>query len=314
MLIPDQVFKIKWSGASIKHYQNKGYEFTKRLDEFEVNLIDLSHSSKVKIKIQCDYCLKIIEKTYQNYLIQKEISPINKDCCKKCQPLKYIETSQLKYGVDNPMLIPSIRQKAIDTNLERYGVENVLASEEIREKIKNYYMTNFGVNNGAQVESIKQKMRESLFKNGTTAISSQQIYINDVAEGVLNYPVLNYSLDIAFPDEQVYIEYNGGGHWLSVIKGQSTEKEFNIKAIIRYKQLKKLGWKMIEIISKRDRLPSKYELTEFINLAKEKLKENNWIVLDIDNGILKVKSEVIPYVFKKIRRIDKSNMNAKEIS
>ena len=80
------------------------------------------------------------------------------------------------------------------------------------------------------------------------------------------------SLDIAFPEEQIYVEYNGGGHNLQVKLGKLSEKEFKIKEIRRYQYLKSLGWKQIEINSPNDCLPNDEELLscvlEGINLLK----------------------------------------------
>ena len=47
---------------------------------------------------------------------------------------KFKETCIKKYGVDNPIKLPEIREKIKQTNLEKYGYENPMSSDEIKEK------------------------------------------------------------------------------------------------------------------------------------------------------------------------------------
>jgi len=72
----------------------------------------------------------------------------------------------------------------------------------------------------------KKKLNWVLYKNKTGVSSYPQRYICNLLNGELNYPIGNLSLDIALLDNKIYIEYDGSGHDLRVVRGQLTEKEF----------------------------------------------------------------------------------------
>ena len=65
-----------------------------------------------------------------------------------------------------------------------------------------------------------------------------------------------YFLDGYFESEQIYFEYNGSGHDLSVQIGAITEKEFKAKETRRYHYLKTLGLKEFCVINtKKNKVP-----------------------------------------------------------
>ena len=97
-----------------------------------------------------------------------------------------------------------------------------------------------------------------------------------------------YSLDIAFPDLEIAISYDGGGHNLSVKLGNKTEEEFNQEEIIRNNILKRNGWKQIHIISINDKLPSDEILLQMLDISKRYFKDypnHSWFEWLIDDGI-----------------------------
>lgn len=143
----------------------------------------------------------------------------------------------------------------------------------------------------------------TFYKNGTQKCSQQQEYIHSLVGGELNYPVNNSSLDIAFPEEKIYIEYDGSGHDLSVKLGEKTNEEFQEKEKKRNYALFRLGWKSIRIISKKDYLPSDIKIKEIIKIGKNILKERSWIVFDIDNSEIKYKNFIEKYDFGEIKRL-----------
>ena len=61
MLLSETV-KIIPKARSITYYKNKGYIFNSG-EEIEVKVEDLPKSSRVKVKVKCDYCPKSFEKT-----------------------------------------------------------------------------------------------------------------------------------------------------------------------------------------------------------------------------------------------------------
>jgi len=66
----------------------------------------------------------------------------------------------------------------------------------------------------------------------------------------LNYPILNYSADIAILDKKIVLEYDGS-YW-----HQDTNKD-----LIRQQKIECLGWKVIRFL---DRIPDKEELVEVL--------------------------------------------------
>jgi hypothetical protein len=129
--------------------------------------------------------------------------------------------------------------------------------------------------------------------------------------GKLNYidnTTGNYWLDIAFPNDKIYIEYNGGFHDGVVKTGTISKKDFENKERKRYYFLKDRGWKEIKIISEYDYLPSDEVIINEINKAKEWFKINGkghcHYNIDIGNKINDVK-------YGKLRRIKDKDLQAK---
>lgn len=67
LILPQQI-KIKWTPHAKLYYSNLGYQFTGNNDFFNVHVLDLSKGSVYKVKIQCDYCGKIVEKPWKDFL------------------------------------------------------------------------------------------------------------------------------------------------------------------------------------------------------------------------------------------------------
>ena len=185
----------------------------------------------------------------------------NKHQCDKCSEIKMKLDCLVKYGVENPMQSQEIKDKIVKTNMERYGFSSATQSPEIKEKI-----------------------RQTFYKNGTTPCSRQQEYIHNIIGGQLNYPVKSSSLDIAFPDEMIYLEYDGSGHKMSVMFSTFTEEEFTNKERNRTYGLLRSGWKEIRIISENDYLPSDQIILEMLFYARTYLQNHHYIKFDIDNN------------------------------
>lgn len=232
---------------------------------------NVSKSNKIKMKKQ-DTCLVNFGTHWpgQSIIIKNKIK----------------KTLIKNYGVENPGQSMEIRKKIINTNLERYGVKNVFQSKEVKDKIKQTLITNYGVDNPLKSDAILQKVMISFHKNGTGPCSKQQKHICKLFNGELNYPINKYMLDIAFPSDMVYIEYNGGGHYAFAQNNGLTLKEIEQRDIKRYYMLKKHGWKIIKIISKKDKMLQDNKFISLINEAKNYLLSTNhtWVTIDIDNN------------------------------
>lgn len=110
-------------------------------------------------------------------------------------------------------------------------------------------------------------------------------------------------LDIAYPEEMIYIEYDGSGHDLNVKLGKTSIEKFKFNEFKRFNYLKKEKWKMIKIISKKDLLPNDELIIKLIKYCKNMLINNSWIIIDIDKSIIKGKDFVNNIELKELRKI-----------
>lgn len=346
-----KVVSIKWDRNVSTYYKNLGYKFTKVNDYFDVKIEDLPPNSNVKVEVQCDYCGKIIPKTYQKYNAQRKV--IAKDCCKKCQQLKTKECNLFNFGVIHPGQLESAKEKRKQTNLERfgvdhpckseeiqdkikqtnlerrgveytfqskevqeksketclerYGVENVFQLEEVQEKIKLTNMKIYGVDNVFKSPEIRLKIKETLYRNNTGVSSKPQRYICKLLNGTLNYPFKMYLLDIAFPEEKIYIEYDGSGHEMSVNNGTISKTKFKQNQVYRRYQLYYDNWKEIRIVSKYNKIPCDDIILKMINYANDYfLTGHSWILFDIDNAFVKCSQYKIGYDFESIKELPRN--------
>lgn len=202
---------------------------------------------------------------------------------------KLAKTNLEKYGCINPFQNEEVKERQKQTCIERYGCENVFQNEDIKEKIKKTMLNKYGVEYLMQDENYKnmviRKGLKTKYKHGTVTCSKQQEYIWKLIGGKLNYPIDKLSLDIAFPEEMIYIEYNGSGHDIDVKYGRLTERQFKYQEIKRYKFLKALGWKQIQIDSSKDYLLNNELFIKEINKAKEYLQITKFhhYIIDIDD-------------------------------
>lgn len=231
---------------------------------------------------------------------------------------KIKKTNLEKYGVECSCQREDIRQKVKNNNLEKYGVECALQAKIIREKVKQNNLTKYGVEyvsqNEDEMKKILKKINISTHKNGTAVCTIPQKYIykllNNIQKCELNYPVENCSLDIAYPEKMIYIEYDGGGHNKRVKCNWQTTEEFNKKEIYRQYYLKNKGWKLIRIISDKDKLPEDNKLIELIDECKNYLlnTDHTWIKINIDENKIECKEYIKNINFIKLRKIKKEDL------
>ena len=96
-MLLEQTVQVKWSGNNKKHYESKGYNYTKIGDSFNCKPEDLLPNSDYKVAVKCDYCGEIIYPMFKKYKKHQEI--LAKDACKKCGGKKCQDVKTLKYGV-----------------------------------------------------------------------------------------------------------------------------------------------------------------------------------------------------------------------
>lgn len=327
-MIISKFVDVNLNPLNIKHYENLGYDIKKRLDKKNrystpkgtsiiVKVEHLPNRSKCRIEFKCDYCGKEFSKTYADYTIEKEKNLVDKDACKDCKQLKLYDCNIIRYGVKSLFEKEEFREKCNASIKRIYGVENAFQSQIIKDKIITTIKQKYGedFNNIMDVPVYKElafnNMMKSRYENGTVPTSIQQLYIYQLVSGELNYLFNNCFLDIAFPNEYLYIEYQGNGHDLAVKLNSISKEQFKHRELKRYNFLKSHGWKEIEILSaEKDLLPEDKLLIESINFSKNLLNNSdyNWIKIDLQNNNIILKDEIIHYNFGKLRRITKSDL------
>lgn len=244
-LIIPQTVHVKAHNFTRKYYEEKGYVVGKIGDIFNVSVNDLPQSSTQKVLVICDFCQKEYNIEYRKFLIQKT----NGTCCISCRQVKTEITNLKKYGHKCSLRNEEVLQKSKDTNLKNLGVEYPFQSKSIINKTMESQIKKYG-------------------KLGRACnTSSQQIYLNKLFGGKLNHQILPYCVDSFFEKENIILEYDGGGHNLSVKLGKCSKKEFENKELIRMNFLKDLDYKQFHIVSKKDKLPNDYELFNIKNTA-----------------------------------------------
>lgn len=119
--------EIELSSSQIKYYSNLGYDIPRVKDKYSryttprgtkiiVKIEDLQKGSHENVQYQCDICGEIVTCQYKTY-IQSQIKSYTKiDVCNNCKFIKSQMSIKNKYGVDNLLLLPEIRQKSYDKN------------------------------------------------------------------------------------------------------------------------------------------------------------------------------------------------------
>lgn len=90
-------------------------------------------------------------------------------------------------------------------------------------------------------------------------------------------------------------------------------KGFNNNEIIRDKNIKQNGYKLMKIISSKDRLPSDEILLHIFNFSKTYFRQypnHSWIEWYLDKGIYRnaENKEGVPFNFGELRRIKKDEV------
>lgn len=212
-----------------------------------------------------------------------------------------------KYGVENYSMTEECKKKVRDTNNKKFGSDYYSQTKEWKESFKNTSIKRYGVENISQSIEIKFKKAETFYKNNTVATSRQQSYLHKLLGGELNYSNNTPSLDIAFPDEKIYIEFNGSGHDLCVKMGNMSQEEFDNRERARYYYLRDRGWKCFIINSRRDYLPSDEVIVNEFHKAKELFNSYEY---NKNHYILEIGEFINDERYGKLRRIKEEDLES----
>lgn len=282
--------------ATYQHYYKRHYNNVIQNDCcHKCKPIKTNECNTIKYGVPNVFQLEEVKDKIKNTCLEKYGVEYPLQCEEVIEKVK--NTCLKKYGVDNASkadkAIEKIRETKIDrygedfgqvqyekykqTMNEKYGVDNYFMTEEFAVKSKVTCLEKYGVEHCQQNADIKNKTMNTLSQNNNVNTSRQQKYLHKILGGELNYCDSNtgsYSLDIAFPDKKIYIEYDGGFHNANIKLGLDSEKRFNKREMDRYFLLKRNGWKMVRITSPRDWLPK----DDVILIEYEKALE--WLRID----------------------------------
>lgn len=297
MLLTKEV-KIKMNPRTRGIYRKLGYNVD--CDEIILPIEELPKGSCISVDVQCDYCGKIFQQPYADYLKGNKYVP--KVACWDCHGKKTEDVMLYKYGVKNTSQLEETKRKKCKTCKEHFGCEHPMQSDKVMRKAKISMVENYGVPHNFQREEIKNIVRLAnshvRFENGTVPASKAQKYLCSLYNGILNYPVGYYNLDILLEND-IYIEYNGSGHDMNLRKGQITKEEYQRKEIARYCYIKKYGYKEIIFDNISDKLPSDEILLDIKRGCVEYFELNpkaHWIRVNLDTGKITTKNAEIFYV------------------
>lgn len=301
--------KEKIENSNIKKYGHKYFTSTQ---EFK----DKTKNTNIK-KYNCEYVFQsdIVKEKIKNTNIKKYGVEHNLLIPQVINNRKLTWINN--YGVEHPWKSEDIQKKIKDTNIKKYDVENPMQNSLIQNKVILTNLKKYGCKYSLQNKDVRDKIRNSMIKKYGTPnvycripISNQQFYIGNLLNGKFNKFIKNGFADIVLEDKNIIIEYDGGGHDLSVKKGFPIEK-FIEREINRENAFIKEGYKIIRIISKKDLLPNDTELLNIINDCISILLDSTvcLIKINIDNSTLKIEDTIKKINFSKLRKITKEDID-----
>ena len=183
MLCSNQKFKIKWNNTNKDWYISKGYKYTKRYDEFYVDIKDLMKGSKVKVKCICDYCGSVYECYY--YAYNKSHKQICKDACRNCSGKKNSDTSKQKRIEKNYQKILSICNQKGYILLSPMEQLDDVRNKKIKIKCNRHGVFEINIANFIAGHGCYLCGRESSKKKNLKNIDDVELYINSFNNNIL---------------------------------------------------------------------------------------------------------------------------------
>ena len=287
---------------------------------------------KCRLEIQKDTCIKKygVESAVQNEKVKNKIKNTRKKHFgKEENPEKHkelnekIKSTYMKHfgKNENPEGYKILKKKIENTFLKKYGVKSSSQNKEIMEKIKKTKLERYGKNENPEghkkevekrqttnlkrygvkegflqpkyFEQIKEKANKKQVKTQFFKASRQQIFINNLLNGQTEYVCGKYILDIK--KDNFDIEYDGGGHTLSIKMKVMTKEQFYINEEIRNNYVINKGYKIIRYISDKDILFKRNILKILFDYCFNYLKNFHCdlIYIDVDNFCIRTKNKIL---------------------
>ena len=201
-LIVPQTVKVRTNGMTCKHYREKGYEFEKRGDLIEVDVMDLYPGSHEKVKIICDVCGNESEIEYRHFVENRKKGVLVSCASNSCRNKKYEDTCMEKYGVKHAFQAEEVKEKTKQTNLKNWGVEYASQAEEVKEKTKQTNLKNWGVEYTLQSEEIRNKGIQTLKEKYNEDITNV-FQATEVKEKIKQTNLRNWGVEYATQSEEI---------------------------------------------------------------------------------------------------------------
>jgi hypothetical protein len=116
--------------------------------------------------------------------------------CKECSARKKKEIFMKKYGVDNPMKDPNIREKFKNTCIEKYGVDNPMKDPNVREKTKTTCIEKYGVDTPLKNSNVREKVKNTCMeKYGVDSASKNRELYKDAQKKCKQTMLQKYGVD-----------------------------------------------------------------------------------------------------------------------
>ena len=86
MLVQGQKVQIKITNSNKPWYESKGYSNVNKGEMLLVNIEDLTPGLHIKVKVRCDYCGKVVDVVWRDYVKRSN----SKNACKNCRLKKVL--------------------------------------------------------------------------------------------------------------------------------------------------------------------------------------------------------------------------------
>lgn len=135
-------------------------DWVKTTTKFGYTKTDLTTKDDRSVVCSCDVCGVEYDQVYRRVWINESRGQ-NMTCSSKCKKLGMRDRNMVKYGVEHPMCLDSVKQKQKETCKSLYGVEHPMHSDDIKNKTKEYFIEKYGVDNPNKLESIQEKREQT---------------------------------------------------------------------------------------------------------------------------------------------------------
>ena len=193
-MILTKKIKTKITKRNIKELIDYGYLNIKEGDIIEIEKVQLSKGSSLRIDVKCDNCGREKNIEYIDY-----IKNIKNDkyysCSLVCSNDKRKNTCLYKYGVDHSSKTIKYKEKCKETNMKKFGVTSYAKTSECQDKIKKTCLEKYGTEYSLSNLDIQNKSKETCLKKyGTKTFSQTDMFLEKYKKASLEkYGTDNYA-------------------------------------------------------------------------------------------------------------------------